>query len=169
MKWFILVLILAIACASSTAPEVPQLTVKDYFPYGNYNEFTIEVEDGSETTTYTGKVTSTSSFQGETVYVVNYYYYSVVIDGEWREYGEMPTEEGEYLTMLKEPLEEGTELNSYSHIDEVGLTLSTPFGTLENCIKVIFPNNGQARYFAPGYGIIKETVDDKIKRLVEVK
>lgn len=170
MKKLIPVLIvLLIACQSNTAPETPSLSIEDYFPYDEYTELTYEMTDSEDTLIHTSKITSTIEFKGVIVYVIDQYYYNVVINGEWREYGEEPTEEGEYIVMLKEPLEVGTDLNSYSYIDEVGLVINTDLGTLENCIKVLFPNNGQERYFAPGYGLVKDITPAYTKKLVEVE
>lgn len=173
MKKPILVLVVVlIACKSSTAPGPQQFTIEDYFPYSEYENFVYEYAyENGDTNSYTDEVTSTTEFQGQTVYVIDEYYYNVIIDGEWREYGEMPTEEGEYSLNLKEPLELGTNVESLSHsyISGVNLTLNTYLGELENCIEVTFPNNGQRQYFAPGYGKVKDIVEDWTMHLKEVQ
>lgn len=175
MKKFICIVILSILFASCIGDESFNVkTVEDYMPYEKHTKFEYRhILNGTDTTYLTKIVNSRDLiYHGQTVYRVNWYYYNVIIDGEWREYDGMPTDTTRYYIYLKEPIETGiewfvdpleTDNNSIKYyISATNLNLSTEFGILENCIEISLYSTFRTDkyYYAPGYGKVKSTWDD---------
>lgn len=175
MKNLILILVivfLAINCSSPTEP-INEITIEDYFPYDEYTIFTYRAVVNNDTSFYYDEVDEhILSYKEQNVYCLNGHYYNVIIDGEWREYDSFPSDSGEYIIFLKEPLEVGTQITETRYITKTDISLRTArFGIINNCIATSTQTgSGDTAYYAIGYGEIKRSFKDNyVIDLIEIE
>lgn len=174
LKLVSILVILLVGCNSNPVePEIKDVSIEDYFPYDEYTNFTYRIIANNDTSFSYDEVNDRElNYEGQNVYCLNEHYYNIIINGEWREYDNFPSSDGEYIIFLKEPLEFGTQITETRYITKMNISLRTArFGIINNCIATsTLTGSGDTVYYAPEYGEIKRSFQGNyVVDLIEIE
>jgi len=161
-KLAFLLIVLLIACESSTAPDTQEMTIERYFPLTIGNTWVYKYEDGNLDTI---EVISSYPYDNETIYMTNNYTYYYYKNDILKQYiYDAPQESNNYYIPLKEPIEVGNKwewiLDSHYPTDtlritQVDVTISIEAGSFKNSIEIESVKSDKIWIYALDVGLIK--------------